>query len=168
MADRQSVKLKKWRFATTPARSTASVPPVQPFGCLARGHLMRVLVIDDNESARATTALLLQGQATGAADCATGLALARTGAFDVIVVEAYFARSHRRAVEWLPMLRAACPGAALVVLTLDWDAAEADRAIDLGALAYVEKWPLQLRRIVDACVETAREGRGVSVRAVTS
>jgi DNA-binding NarL/FixJ family response regulator len=130
---------------------------------------MRVLIVDDNESARRTTALLLHGaEVAEARDLTAGATVARLEPFDAIVVEAYFVRARRRGIEWVPLLRAACPGAAIVVLTLDWDAAEGERAMALGALAYVEKWPIRLDEIVAASIAAATSGSTVSVRAATS
>ena len=56
---------------------------------------------------------------------------------------------------WIPLLRAACPSAGIVVLVDAFDEERGREKIASGALVYAEKWPLALRSLIDAACASA-------------
>ncbi len=106
------------------------------------------LVVDDSDSFRDLLTLELGPDCTRtASSIAEGLRLAKLEQPQVILLDQWFGLGPVMGMEAIPAFRAVAPDALIVMLTADRDRGDIARAIEAGAVGYVEKGDMEdLRR----------------------
>lgn len=111
---------------------------------------MRVLVVDDDGDVRARlracASLLYE-----VPDSDHALAILRAVPADVIVL-----RSRKGgAVDWVPLLLAACQAAVVAVVPDAFNEDEGRAVIAAGAKLYIERWPIDLPGLLTAAASSS-------------
>src|SRR5260221_2477257 len=135
--------------------------------------MANVLVIDDRSDVRESLRRLLEGEgyAVQTTECAeTGLATARSGNFDVVIID--FQMPGANGLEVIRTLHATQPQLPIILLTAHHSSERAIEATKLGAYDYVihpidpatflkmVERAIEIRRLMVKPVEIGRESSG--------
>lgn len=99
---------------------------------------MTILIVDDDAVFRRALQRRLPGETRCAAGVLDALSVAASWQPSVVLLDVNL--GGESSIDAIPRFATAAPRCELIMMTGYYDQADADRSIDLGALAYVEKW----------------------------